>query len=489
MNPIFQALSQGYNPQQILNYLSSAIPNFAGPISKATASGYSAKQILGFLSKNFEEDRRGMSQSQRFASNRRSDAERVKHGLSMLGVAIGTPLASNAIRGALSRALPSSLQPPGGPNPTPGNPPVNPIPTQQNAGPITPQGPQPPNAPPTPSNPTSPIPTSPIPVVPGQPPSSPISPINPVQTNQKNINAVNILDKHGSKEKVDELLSSKNGPNEIKAFFHKFYPSVAKNIEKEIGFPLDQLIEQYISEKPIEAVNLPQKPTELIEKPPEVVEKPTEVVESNEPIIKNTPVSTPHGIGEVKEVRNGKAIVEVDGKKHQVNESELEPEPEEVKNSKIEFDLNDIPEDLRSAPLNEVYAPAHRNHLTIKFNSNVGQEKEKRYIYYKKDGTPIDESIIEKLRIGVQLPITSGKNFWGAWNSDTEDSRGTVAYHELTKMAQKYGEEDDPSKPYWFEEEEEIFTHGYSKKHAQELRKKAQEFNEKNRKKPKKKRT
>ena len=117
MNPIFQALSQGYDPQQILRYLSRAIPNMAAPIAKATSSGYSTRQILGFLSKNFEtEDRGGMSESQIHAANRRSDAERTKHGLTMAGAAVAAPIAGIAARNAIGRILPSSLQL-GGANP------------------------------------------------------------------------------------------------------------------------------------------------------------------------------------------------------------------------------------------------------------------------------------------------------------------------------------------------------------------------------------
>lgn len=203
-------------------------------------------------------------------------------------------------------------------------------------------------------------------------------------------------------------------------------------------------------------------------------------------IAKHDVVSSPQGIGEVKEIRNGQAIVEVDGKLTKVKEEDLQPEPEEVKKAKIEFNLEDVPEDLRSAPLNEVYAPAHRKHVTIKYNSDVGKDKSKRYIFFKKDGSPVDEDIIQKLREGSQLPVTSNETFWGAWNAKTQDSRGTVAYHELSKLAQKEGEEDDPSKPYWFEEEEEVFTHGYSKMAEKKLKEEEKKFNEAKKKRKKK---
>src|ERR1700692_1222350 len=49
--------------------------------------------------------------------------------------------------------------------------------------------------------------------------------------------------------------------------------------------------------------------------------------EERKPIEKGGVVATPQGVGEVKEIRNGKAIVEVDGKKHQVNEEDVIQSP------------------------------------------------------------------------------------------------------------------------------------------------------------------
>ena len=51
MSAFFEALGQGYEPEEILKYLSKSIPQMAEPIRKATRSGYSVQQILGFLSR------------------------------------------------------------------------------------------------------------------------------------------------------------------------------------------------------------------------------------------------------------------------------------------------------------------------------------------------------------------------------------------------------------------------------------------------------
>lgn len=265
--------------------------------------------------------------------------------------------------------------------------------------------------------------------------------------------------------KVAKRMKS-TGEIRSKEDFEKFFNlfDAKKNEGKDLPTALKEASGEYDNQRlaPNEQMPSDQSQEQSPMEPPSAQLDEAKEIEKPK-IEKNSVVSSPNGVGEVKEIRNGQAIVEVDGKLTRVKEEDLQPEPEEVKKAKIEFNLDDVDESLRSAPLNEVYAPAHRKHVTIKYNSDVGKDVGKRYIFFKKDGSPVDENLIENLRKGSQLPMTSGKTFWGGWSADTQDSRGTVAYHELTKLAQKEGEEDDPSKPYWFEEEEEVFTHGYSK--------------------------
>jgi hypothetical protein len=229
-------------------------------------------------------------------------------------------------------------------------------------------------------------------------------------------------------------------------------------------------VETSLAESPINE-NLPE-PIESVEEP-----------EQAKPIAKKDIVATPNGVGEVKEIRNGQALVEVDGKLHKVKEEELQPEPEEVKTATFGFDPSTIPEELRSAPLNEVYLPASRKHVVVKYNAGL---QPVRYRYFRKDGKPISEDYVNKIKEGVQLPVTSGLNFWGGWNADESDSRGAANYEELVANAQEEGKENDPAKEYWFEKEEAIYEHPYMEKAGKEqLRAMEKEFNEK-RKKPKK---
>jgi hypothetical protein len=472
-NFISQLLDNGISEDELIASLSKSVPRLAKKAKQMFFGGWKSKDILDLFSKDKEVQsvaRKGLkpvTPSEMADYNLRKSYDNIPQGSGQeskqklgeftkkaapyaLG-AIASPLAGTVIQSALKRALPQTDKLPDNVS--------NPISGQ----------PQTPNQPiiPSPSGNSNQYDT------PQQPPANQVAASIPEPSNitQPEVisNPKEFLEKAGVLGDVDRMLKEKNTPEAIAATLGlkqakgkpqaKIDPELLKNIEEYAKIPQEQ-----------------EKISPEIEKPAEPVK-----------IEKNSVVSSPNGIGEVKEIRNGQAIVEVDGKLHKVNEKELQSEPEEVKKSKIEFNLDDVPEDLRSAPLNEVYAPAHRKHVTIKYNSDVGKEKSKRYIFYKKDGSPVDENIIENLRVGSQLPVSNGKTFWGGWSADTQDSRGTVAYHELSKLAQKMGEEDDPSKPYWFEEEEEVFTHGYSKMAEKKLKEEEKKFNEAN-KKPKKKR-
>ena len=60
-----------------------------------------------------------------------------------------------------------------------------------------------------------------------------------------------------------------------------------------------------------------------------------------------------------------------------------------------------------------MYIPHDRRHVTVKYNAGL---KPVRYLYFRKDDKPISTDYINKIVKGVQLPVTSGKNFWGVWN-------------------------------------------------------------------------
>jgi hypothetical protein len=465
MNPIFQALDQGHEPDEIMKYIAKVMPKLIPKIQKAISNGYSLNNVLGFLAKTSMPDSRGMSESELIARNRQIDSKLAQKGLMAAGALVASPIAASVARSALSRALPSTLNPAGqllgGANPDP-NSSINPganYPSQSASAPTSQ-------------------------TIPGQnqqlssSSQPPVSPTNiaqvqaPIQPEVKSIDINGLLEKSGLKKHVDELSKRTKDPKQIAALLYTKYPKEMKQFQAEAGKNMEDAIEDYLApqKQPIAPNNEQLAPNNEQQQPAKIE--------------KSSIVASPNGIGTVKELRNGQAIIDIDGQLHKAKEEELEPEPEEVKNSKFDFDLNSIPEDLRSAPLNEVYIPHDRRHVTVKYNAGL---KPKRYIYFRKDGKNISTDYINKIVEGVQLPTTSGKSFWGVWNADKADSRGSANYHELVENAQEEGEPDDPSKEYWFIEEEALYEHPYmEKKGKEELRRLEKEFNEKRKKRKKK---
>ena len=459
-----------------------------------------------------------MSQQERHALNSRNQEMLTKHGL--------TALAGSAATYALSRAMPNLLQgltgqgaaqnPSATPNPAPGpNAPQQPpqsLQGQQNIQQNQPQqqplvNPINPNAPQTGAN-VQPQQSNVQPITPNVPQSAPQAQpeVNPIQEE---------IGRGGWGKKIIELAKAGNGPEEISGYLHKFHGKETKELEARAKKPMKEIVTQFLSqqakpeaEAPIQENVSTTVPTE---KMPNVQEAPNAQATPEQPQVsapvepegqeldeateapqeqtkkleKGSTVATPQGVGEIKAIKEKSALIEINGKTVKVPVEELEREPEEVRNSTFDFDINSIPEHLRSAPLNEVYLPYDKRHVSVKYNQGL---KPVKYLYFRKDGQPISNDYINKIVEGIQLPISSGKSFWGAWSANESDSRGAANYEELVKNSQEEGEKDDPSKEYWFIKEEALYEHPYMEKFGkEELRRREKEFNEKN-KKPRKKR-
>lgn len=150
------------------------------------------------------------------------------------------------------------------------------------------------------------------------------------------------------------------------------------------------------------------------------------------PIAKNDTVSTPHGIGEVKEIRNGKAIVEVDGKKHQIDEDELESSPLPEK------ELAQLHEDLIKGIEEETGEEVSRHVTYIGFDPN---RKELTYMPWR--GNPYTfENVTDKELADLKDKMnrkTSDENFIGAYQEGTESPIGAAMseFMQRRKQAQK----------------------------------------------------
>ncbi len=454
MNPIFSSLNSGYSPEQILGFLSKMMPGLNSKIGQATRNGYNSKQILGFLSKTFEtENRENLSESQRHAVNQRADSERTKHGLKMAATAIAAPLAASATAGALRRALPASLtaQVPGSPSggtpaPTPAQgviPPTNntlganqaPSPTPNISPNISPQ------QPPTPQiglpewlkkNQSQ----SASPQAPNIPTSLPQAPnisqaLNPQRDLKKSVDILKNLGQDGAvKNMLEGGMPAKDVAGVLKTITPK---DKLKALEAQEG-GLETLINDYAEE--MQQPTQEQAPMEPAGQELDAVTSETERAEEvsePKPIEKNQTVSTAQGIGEVKEIRNGKAIVEVDGKKHQVNEEDIEPtlfSDEDIAQKYDEL-MSAIPEEHRSGFIS--WAGYDEDTNEIGFIPRGGKYE------ILKNITPEEA---KKIKEGKGVARTTGANREGLWVQG-EDTRGGVISQIIHDRRKKNKAEED----------------------------------------------
>lgn len=439
MNAFYQALEEGYSPEQVLGYISKAIPQAASMIKKANRAGYPAQQILGFLSKSFDtENRAGMSTSERHAANRRADTERAKYGLKVAGAAVASPLAAYAARGALARALPASLVPSGDQS-LPTN-------TQTNLGGVQSSN--------TPLAPTlqQPQPQSQLQSASSQPPVAGNIPQQPtaIQPEIKPINVSEILNKYpGFESKINDLMKSNNTPEAIAQYFKQFNASQTKKLEKESGVPIEEIISQYIQQGTQEKKSLSREEAlgkfreKIISSHEKETQEPTslesqsqELDETQEApkIESGHTVVSPHGMGEIKAIRNGKAIIEVDGKKHQVNEDEL------IQSPIPEKDLADLYDDLISGIEKSTGKQVSRNVDWAGYDPNTNELAYKPHgsdkLYAYEDISPEDVDLLTSL---LTQRKSTGENFIGAWSAGTESPIGAAMYQLIKKLQAERG--------------------------------------------------
>lgn len=482
MSAISAALGAGHNAQSILRYLSQHNPRLAQQISAALNAGHTIDHVLNFMSRNekrlgklIPEQKKGKPAGNLFRTASTSvhpALERAAKGAAM--VAGGAALAGAAssygpmLAQALGRAapqlaplLPGGGGPPGaGPAPGAPNTPIAPQPAPSMAPipgatsplPTGPGGSGGPIAPALGGSPLSPVP----PQAPQLAPSSP-SPAAP----QQSLIPPRVLKWFSDSQAgtiAKNVLANEKDPKVAADTVRHFFPKEAEETEKQAGAPLENVMSEMAQDPALMA----ESPGKIDEAQKNVLrgsimESPIEQEELPEPkpIAKADTVATPQGIGNVREIRGDKALVEVNGKLQKVPVEDLEPEPEGVRNSKITMDLSKVPEDMRSSVATMVHYPKSRSDITL-----MPGLSEKIYRYTRKDGQPFDEDMAKSLTEEINMPISEGDEFMGAW-SPGGPSRGTTIARQLVNQAQKIGESDDPSKPYWFEEIEDKFLHGY----------------------------
>ena len=346
------ALSSGFTSKQIVNYLLRNHPQHAKVINKALRSGFTADQIIKFLSggrKSVNSSQEGMTEHEKTLGTDIQRREDVQQGALNAALAAGslyaTPIALRAGQAALGRALP---------------PIVNRLsPAIQNAiGSLIPgQGMQPGQ------QGQSPLQQQTLQPSPQQPPISPsvAQPTAPLQPEVKTIDIGKLVEKHGLAKHIDEVSKNQKDPKAIAAILYAKFPQEMKAFQAESGKNMEDAIEDYLSqsgkvseEGRVEALkkfneikkpSFEEKEIERFEKEYGAEEKPAVAK-----IEKSSIVASPQGVGEVKEIRNGKALVEVDGKLHKVSVDELEPPAFTDEETADAYDnlMEKIPEEYKS---------------------------------------------------------------------------------------------------------------------------------------------
>lgn len=410
MNPIFQAIDQGYSPEEILRYITRIAPSLVPKVEKAVSNGYALKEILGFLAQtSMKEDNRGLSESEIHGRNTRIASEMGQKGLMAVGALAATPIAASAIRSAFSRALPQSIAQNLLPQATAGNILENGIPSPQQSSP-------------------SQIAKSPtgqaqqLPSVSSSPSQPPVEQTNipqtqaPIQPEVKTIDPGALLEKSGLKKHVDELAQKGRAAKEIAGLLYSKYPKEMKQFQKQAGKNMEDAIGDYLGQQPTSKENLP-------------TEKPAEQPK----IEKSSIVASPNGIGEVKEIRNGQALIDVDGKLHKTKEEEL------IQSPLPEKDLADLYNDVVKGIEKESGQQVSRNVYWAGYDPNTNELAYLPHdggLYIYDDISPDDAKELTNI---LSQRKSTGQNYIGAWTKGSSSPIGAQMYQLIQRLQKERG--------------------------------------------------
>lgn len=465
---LMSAITQGFNAKQIINWLVSNNKKLSKHIKSAKSQGYDDDQILTYLTKGKYASHgqrnqmlSGMTEQEKGTRilNQPTDLSTVKKGIGAAsalaggayGIARGLPaLARSTVGQNIMRRF--GMQPPPA---APVNP--SPLPNQPLGGVPTAQA--------VPQQAAQPV--APSPVQPQQAQATPQpSPITPESS-------INLVEQMGIGERIKTLKKAGNTPEAITtAISVSLKPHQKKFLEDQV--------------KAGKAKNLPEIINDYLNKPETEVagEKDIETqvpkVEPQKALKGDTVITSDGEIAELKSIRDKDALIDKNGKIEKVKASDLESLTQKYKD--VSFDVSTVPESERSAPLYGISANRDNTSLTIEFFPKDSYDADIEYEYFRKDGKPFEEDLLKRLREGLDIPVTSGVEWAGFWNSEKADSRGSANHHEIKVKAQDIDkvqsgkEPNDPTKPLFFKKKEKLFTHGYHKLAKKEFGKKASEF-------------
>jgi hypothetical protein len=447
-----QMLAIGYTAKVILDFVSKKVDKLAPAIQNARSTGHDDDSILKFLSGKLPKGQKAQEQAKAKLTDNEAYLKKIgfktkgereesrnkalKGALQVGSAALGAYGAYKAYQGfqgskALNGVIQAEAQPatsmaeaetiditPGGAVNAPKR-----LPNQQQqlAGPAAPPPQADPQAPPPPPQaPVAPVPTGPDPA--------------------------DLLNQMGMLQRVDNL-ATRNPPETISALVKQILTPGQKKFLKEQNLDLDQVINDYISTKPAEQPQAPQEsgidalaeasavqPTQTsVQNGPLATSPPQKPPQTAPPLGRNAliePISEPQGpapgqlatlprgdIGEIEEIKNGIATVNIDGKKHRVKLGDLGLEPPEA--VELVHQILQIPESERSTAMSWFgYDPGTRR-LAVQFHTG------KLTIY-----DDVSPEKAAKIAEGATAK-TTGQNEYGEHTEGQVDSRGAALILEI----------------------------------------------------------
>lgn len=425
INLINQLYAFGYAAPQILKYLSAQLPNLTQGINTAMKAGYSADKILKYISNKIPHNEKQVDEKLNsnekymrdngFLSQDERNAKTAKYLKTALGVGAGilatAPYAAKAY-GMLSQGTPPHASAPNAPIPSSPAPQPNPAAIQNNP-PIATGMTQINQPTPTPLNqPQGATQTPNITQTVTNTPVAPVAQPNPPVTEAEKVlvaaeqetQSLWNMAKSGKLKgggPADEFLKASNkliksGDIQDYDTFKQFRKWWKASEGKGRG-------------KPFSEFELFRTETAPWREPSK-----DQISNTSKPIDKGSLVLTPQGkVSEIKGKDKTGAIIEDGGKGVKVPESELEREPEDIPH--IVEKILKIPEVDRSSVVSLfTYDPEERN-MYIQYHNG------ETYKYYDVDPEEVRE-VAEKSGI----PVTSGKNMFGAWSPEDKKSLGAT---------------------------------------------------------------
>lgn len=469
-NAITQLLENGISEEELLASLVKSLPKLGKKASKLLAGGWDVKNVLNVFSKDKEVQKsvrkefkpttpkeiaamrlrdsyQNIPQNQNEQS--REELQNFTKKAAPIGLAIAVPFVARAAaplaESAIQRVLPNSLKGMAGQKQVQSG--INQAVTQ--SAPSLTHGKEIADQQAPISHPQT-----------SQPPISPNPNTNPQTTPSQGIPNTSPI--KGSAN-INEIMTSivSNNPNisgdEMAGIIKKLYPDIAKKIEqgnkktlKEVMDNVIPVLKQKIQpnaqttqNQAQEQPNLESSSTQLdatqekgnaiIPESKADLHKEAESIEHPKKIEKSSIVSTPHGEGEVKSIKEKNAIVEVDGKLHKVPIEELEPPKftdDEIADAYDNL-MEKIPEEHRSGFISWAGYDEDRN--VLGFIPRGGKYEELHNI------TPEEAELV---KTGKGVARTNGEEREGLWVVG-EDTRGGIISQIIHDRRKKNKSEEE----------------------------------------------